>query len=55
MTGAKLDNGLLMIDLERPLVEPQVRTIEIARGGKDTEGQTIETGRSSAKQAGQAR
>ncbi len=50
-TGAKLDNGLLMIELERPLVEPQVRTIEIARGGKDSESQTIETGRLPAKRA----
>ena len=51
VTGAKLDNGLLMIDLERPLVEPQVRTIEIAQGGEGTGSQTIETGRASAKQA----
>lgn len=29
VTGAALDNGLLSIDLERPKVEPQVRTIEI--------------------------
>lgn len=27
--GAALDNGLLHIDLERPLTEPEVRTIEI--------------------------
>ncbi len=29
VTGATLDNGLLHIELERPLVEPQVRTIAI--------------------------
>jgi HSP20 family molecular chaperone IbpA len=29
VTGAALDNGLLHIELERPLVEPQVRTIAI--------------------------
>lgn len=29
VSGAALDNGLLSIDLERPLVEPRVRTIEI--------------------------
>ena len=34
VTGASLDNGLLQIDLERPLAEPQVRTIEIRSGGK---------------------
>jgi HSP20 family molecular chaperone IbpA len=39
--GAKLDNGLLGIDLERPLVEPQVRTIEISSSGR-TESRTIE-------------
>jgi len=40
--GANLDNGLLSIDLERPLVEPQVRTISIAtsNGGR---GRTIDT------------
>jgi HSP20 family molecular chaperone IbpA len=39
--GAKLDNGLLGIDLERPLVEPQVRTIEISSSG-GTGSRTIE-------------
>ena len=29
--GAAIDNGLLHIDLERPLVEPEVRTIEIRK------------------------
>ncbi|MEM7225896.1 MAG: Hsp20 family protein [Pseudomonadota bacterium] len=29
VTGANLDNGLLMIDLERPRIETQVRTINI--------------------------
>ena len=42
VTGAGLDNGLLSIDLERPRVEPQVRTIEIASGPGATKGQTIE-------------
>ena len=41
VTGAKLDNGLLSIDLERPLVEPRVRTIEIASDGPQR-GRTIE-------------
>ena len=33
VTGANLDNGLLMIDLERPQIESQVRTIEIGTPG----------------------
>jgi HSP20 family molecular chaperone IbpA len=32
VTGASLDNGLLNIDLFRPLSEARVRTIEIAAG-----------------------
>jgi HSP20 family molecular chaperone IbpA len=43
VTGAKLDNGLLSIDLERPKVEPQVRTIEIDSRPGATGGRTIET------------
>ena len=31
VTGAKLDNGLLHIDLERPMPEPVVREIKIQR------------------------
>ncbi len=42
VSGAKLDNGLLSIDLERPLVEPQVRTIEINSSGGGAESRTIE-------------
>ena len=42
VTGAKLDNGLLSIDLERPLVEPQVRTIEISSSADGAESRTIE-------------
>ena len=41
VSGAGLDNGLLSIDLERPLVEPRVRTIEIASDGPQR-GRTIE-------------
>lgn len=29
VTGAALDNGLLNIELERPVIEPEVRTVEI--------------------------
>jgi HSP20 family molecular chaperone IbpA len=32
VVGANLDNGLLQIDLDRPLVEPQVRSIAITSG-----------------------
>jgi HSP20 family molecular chaperone IbpA len=32
--GARIDNGLLHIDLERNLPEPEVRTIEIEDSGK---------------------
>jgi HSP20 family molecular chaperone IbpA len=39
VTGARLDNGLLSIDLVRPVMEPRIRTIRIdagtAAGGAD--------------------
>lgn len=31
--GASLDNGLLSIDLRRPKVEPQIRTVPIKKAG----------------------
>ena len=31
ISGAVLDNGLLHIDLERPIIEPEVRTIKIEK------------------------
>ena len=34
VAGAWLDNGLLNIDLVRPVVEPQVRTVEIKDANK---------------------
>ena len=34
VAGAALDNGLLHIDLVRPVVEPRLRTIEIKGAGK---------------------
>ena len=34
VAGASLDNGLLHIDLVRPLVEPKVRMVEITSAGK---------------------
>ena len=36
ISGATMDNGLLHIDLERPIQEPEVRTIPIANAAKDT-------------------
>ena len=33
--GARLDNGLLSIDLVRPVAEPRIRTIRIDAGNKD--------------------
>ena len=35
VTGARLDNGLLSIDLARPVAEPRIRTIRIDAGNKD--------------------
>ena len=36
VTGARLDNGLLSIDLARPTAEPRIRTIRIDAGKTDT-------------------
>ncbi len=41
IVGAEVDNGLLHIDLERPLVESRERTIEIRSGA--TRGPRLET------------
>ena len=35
--GARLDNGLLSIDLVRPVLEPRIRTIRIDAGREDDE------------------
>jgi HSP20 family molecular chaperone IbpA len=43
VSGAALDNGLLSIDLERPLVEPRVRTIEIDAADGAAGHRTIDT------------
>jgi HSP20 family molecular chaperone IbpA len=37
VTGARLDNGLLSIDLVRPVAEPRIRTIRIDAGKKDAD------------------
>jgi len=38
VTGASLDNGLLSVDLRRPKVEPQVRTVPIKKAGTAARG-----------------
>ncbi|MEE8445339.1 MAG: Hsp20 family protein [Alphaproteobacteria bacterium] len=44
VTGAAMDNGLLIVDLVRPAKETRVRSIEIQRrGGKAAGAKTIET------------
>lgn len=40
--GAELDNGLLHIDLVRPVPETKVHTIEIRGAGKNAKGKTID-------------
>ncbi len=43
ITGASLDSGLLHVDLEQHLPEPEVRTIEIRKSdGANGRGKTIE-------------
>jgi HSP20 family molecular chaperone IbpA len=42
VTGARLDNGLLAIDLVRPVAEPRMRTIRI-EGSKTEAGRTGNT------------
>ena len=42
VTGARLDNGLLEIDLMRPVAEPRVRTIRIDSGKESSANQTID-------------
>jgi len=40
--GAELDNGLLHVDLVRPVPETKVHTIEIRGGGKPGKSKTID-------------
>jgi HSP20 family molecular chaperone IbpA len=46
VSGARLDNGLLHIDLERPVPEPVVRHIKIESGskGRNDASKTIDVG-----------
>jgi HSP20 family molecular chaperone IbpA len=54
VTGARLDNGLLEIDLVRLAIEPRVRTIRIDSGSQDgrTAGETGQTIDISARRIG---
>lgn len=50
VVGANLDNGLLNIDLLRPVPEPEIQTIKITRGSAGADGrprqpQTIDVGK----------
>lgn len=47
VTGAALDNGLLHIDLVRPMVEPKVRKVQIRRN--NTEADPIEVNATTEK------
>lgn len=40
--GAELDNGLLHIDLERPLIEARVRNVEISTGRRKAKSRTVD-------------
>ena len=43
IAGASLDNGLLHIDITRPMVEPKIRTVEIRQGNRaGAQGRQIE-------------
>src|SRR5262249_11089795 len=42
VVGARLDNGLLSIDLVRPQIEPRIRTIRIDAGPADEASNTID-------------
>lgn len=42
VTGARLDNGLLHVDLSRPIEEPDVRTIRIEKGGMSSRRKLVE-------------
>ena len=53
VSGASLDNGLLHIELEKPVVEPDVRTIEIQTTRSARQGTTtIDTTTAAGKQTG---
>lgn len=45
VAGATLDNGLLAVDLERPKIETQIRTVPIRKAGPDKVGYAQSEGR----------
>ena len=45
VAAATLDNGLLAIDLERPKIETQIRTVPIRKAGPDKVGYAQSEGR----------
>lgn len=51
VSGAQIDNGLLHIELERPEVEPHVRTVEIRNGSgrNNRTSEAIDISKSDAK------
>jgi len=49
VTGANLDNGLLNVDLRRPLPETRVRSIPIGRAEASKSGTLLDVGSGAAK------
>jgi HSP20 family molecular chaperone IbpA len=50
VAGATLDNGLLSIDLDRPKVETQIRTVPIRKGNAENEARvSIDTHKESGR------
>lgn len=52
VTDARLDNGLLHIELEQPIVEPQVRQVEIKNAGKGQAVRARQAGKQASEKAG---
>ncbi len=52
VTDARLDNGLLHIELEQPIVEPQVRQVEIKSAGKGQAVQARQAGKQASEKTG---
>lgn len=42
ISGAQIDNGLLHIDLDRPVHEPEIRSIKIEKASPKVAGKTID-------------
>lgn len=50
VAGARLDNGLLSIELMRPRIEPKVRSIQIDSASSKADGKDAGTGHASGAQ-----